>query len=283
MISSKKCLRAGILGLWAAGTIWAASPQPEAQAAPAQSKVALAVLTFDGDQTTTEQQRAMLSDRLQMELMRTGKFTVLDRSKMGEILNEQGFQQSGACTNSDCQVEMGQMLGVEKLVTGKVVSFGPVWSLSANLIDVGSGRIETSAAQDVRGELFDVLGKGCPSLADQLAAGDDSVAVRKAQARAAATAAKGSSGRSSTLKWALSGGMIAAGIGMGAFGYLMNKEIQDKSDAYHALGSTATSTEFNDAREAAQKAQDEKGTLRTLGYAVGGAAFAGGLAVAIWF
>jgi len=221
-----------------------------------------------------------------MELIKSGRFVVLDRSKMGEILKEQGFQQSGACTSSDCQVELGQMLGVEKMVTGKVVNFGPVWSISANLIDVGSGRIDISVAEDVRGELFDVLGKGCPSLADQLSAGqvDPKILAEQAQARAAARAAGGSGGkRSSTLKWVLAGGMLATGLGMGAFGYLQNQKLQEKIDAYDNLPSGTSAAAFDKARTEAEDAEKQNGLLRTVGYAAGGAAFAGGLVVAIWF
>ena len=133
------------------------------------TKTHIAVLTFEGDESTKPAQRAMLSDRMQEELIASGQFVVLDRAKIDEILREQGFQNSGACTSSECQVEVGKLLGVEKLVSGKVVSFDPVWTLSASLTDVGSGMIEQSVSTSVRGELFEVLDKGCPALARQIA------------------------------------------------------------------------------------------------------------------
>jgi curli biogenesis system outer membrane secretion channel CsgG len=161
--------------------------------AQTSSKPHIAVLTFEGDESTKPAQRAMLSDRMQAELIASGKFVVLDRAKIDEILREQGFQASGACTSSECQVEVGKLLGVEKLVSGKVVSFDPVWTLSASLTDVGSGAIEQSVNTSVEGRLFDVLDKGCPALARQIAgkfSGGGAAADAAADAKAAASEKK---------------------------------------------------------------------------------------------
>jgi hypothetical protein len=286
--SMNKVLKTGLLGvLLSFVPLWSAEPsvdpvtKPEASAKP-PTKRNLAVLTFDGDETTTPQQRAMLSDRLQMELIKSGKYVVLERSKMSEILNEQGFQQSGACTNNECQVEMGQVLGVDKMVTGKVVNFGPVWSISASLIDVATGRIDISVAEDIRGELFDVLGKGCPSLADQLTAGE--MSADEIKAREAARAAQGgSSSKSSGTKWIVAGSLFATAVGLGVFGFLQNQAIQEKIDAYNDLNANNSDADFDKARKEAEDAESDKGMLRTIGYAAGGAALAGGIVVSIWF
>jgi TolB-like protein len=264
-----------------------------ATAAPS-AKPNIAVLTFEGDATSTPEQRAAISDRLQMELIKSGAFRVLDRSKVDEILREQGFQQAGVCSGTECQVEVGKLLGVEKLIGGKVVNFGDAWSLSATLTDVGSGQIEVSEAEDVQGKLFDVLSKGCPTLAYKLAgvpaphsggaATLSADSLRQAQAAAAATqsaaAAKASKAKSSAFKWILGGGMLAAGAGMVAFGYLQDKAVTDKIDEFNALPADA---DFTAARADVQATKDEKIPLRNLGYGLGAASLLGGLTVVIVF
>jgi len=89
-----------------------------------------------------------LSDRMRVELFNTGKFTVLERGQMDVILQEQGFQQTGVCSESDCIVEMGQLLGVDRMVAGSVGKLGNVYIVTVRLIDMESGRIVTTKSVD---------------------------------------------------------------------------------------------------------------------------------------
>lgn len=88
-----------------------------------------------------------LSNRLRTELFKTGKFNVIERSRVDEILKEQGFQQTG-CTNATCAVEVGQLIGVEKIVVGNVDKVGQIYSIDIRMVDVGTARIEKVAAED---------------------------------------------------------------------------------------------------------------------------------------
>ena len=54
---------------------------------------------------------ATLTDRLQSEMVNTNAIIMVERNQMEEILNEQGFQQSG-CTSAECAAEVGALLGV---------------------------------------------------------------------------------------------------------------------------------------------------------------------------
>jgi tetratricopeptide (TPR) repeat protein len=47
-----------------------------------------------------------LTNRLRSELFKTGRYNMLERGKMNEILDEQGFQMTG-CTASECIIEAG--------------------------------------------------------------------------------------------------------------------------------------------------------------------------------
>jgi len=100
-----------------------------------------------------------LTNRLRVELFRTGRFVVLERAKMNEILNEQGFQETG-CTTSDCLIEVGQLLNMQQMVSGSVSKFSDVYSIELRIFDVATGAIVGAAVEDVTGSLSNVLTSG---------------------------------------------------------------------------------------------------------------------------
>jgi curli biogenesis system outer membrane secretion channel CsgG len=89
-------------------------------AAADNKKLNIAVTTIKNASGVTEGEVELLADRLRAELFNTGAVNVMEREQMQEILKEQGFQQSGACNDEACLVQMGQMLGVQKLVSGSL-------------------------------------------------------------------------------------------------------------------------------------------------------------------
>lgn len=65
---------------------------------------------------------SIISERLRSALFSTGTFDVIERNAMSSILAEQGFQASGACSEAECIIEIGQLLGVTQMVAGIAVS-----------------------------------------------------------------------------------------------------------------------------------------------------------------
>ena len=65
---------------------------------------------FVGDKSVTAEQLNFITGKFAGELMNTQVFHMLDRGQMDYILKEQGFQQTGTCNSSECQVQMGQLL-----------------------------------------------------------------------------------------------------------------------------------------------------------------------------
>jgi len=121
----------------------------------------LAVLDLDGTANLTMEETKTISDRLESEIQGTGTASLLERRKMQEILSEQGFQQSGVCDASNCQVQVGQLLGVDQVITGSVGKVGNVYTLNVKLIDVQTGAILRSHVVDVDGDLSKLLVYGC--------------------------------------------------------------------------------------------------------------------------
>ncbi|HSQ41923.1 MAG TPA: PEGA domain-containing protein [Fibrobacteraceae bacterium] len=112
----------------------------------------------------------ILTDRLRGELMGTGVFRVMERSQMDAILSEQSFQQSGACNSSECQVKVGQLLSVDRMVVGSIgLLGGDLYTISARLLDVGSGEVVITANTQYKGDISEVLSQLIPEVARKLA------------------------------------------------------------------------------------------------------------------
>jgi curli biogenesis system outer membrane secretion channel CsgG len=136
--------------------------KPASSQAPAQTspkKINVAVINLKSSSGVTAGEADLISDRLRGELFNTGKVNVMERDQMQEILKEQGFQQSGACSNEACMVEMGQLLGVENLVTGSLGKVGSMFLVNLRIIDVKTAKITKVVSKDVKGSIEDVVGE----------------------------------------------------------------------------------------------------------------------------
>lgn len=239
----------------------------------AQKQTHVAVISFVGDKTVSPEQLNFLTGKFASELMRTNVYKVLDRGKMDYILKEQGFQQSGACNTSECQVQMGQLLGVDAIVGGNLVRFGSKYAFRAELIDVGSGLVLYSAEVEESGELEDVYGSLCKRAAEDLArnvnapvASQNAIAVPESQSQveldAGIPAIPTKSGLSTKRKIALAlwgGTLLGAGTG-----YYMDTKVDQYLDDYN--------TAFKAQNYAETKAAYDNGnsatSLRNISYGV---------------
>jgi FKBP-type peptidyl-prolyl cis-trans isomerase len=97
-----------------------------------------------------------LTDSVRREIMKSGKYEVMDRGNMDKILKEQAFQMTG-CTTKECAVEAGQMLGVGKIVVGSVSLVGKTYFLSLSLVNIESGKVELVEDQECKCEVDDLI------------------------------------------------------------------------------------------------------------------------------
>lgn len=125
------------------------------------TKPNVAVIDFTGDQTVTPEQLSYITGKMASELVTSDQFTVLDRSRMDYILKEQGFQQSGACDSKECRVQVGQLLGVDFIVAGTLVKFGPTYIVRIDYIDVETGKIVKSVDLQKKGDLYEIVNDLC--------------------------------------------------------------------------------------------------------------------------
>ncbi len=116
----------------------------------AEAKRTVAVLDFEGLGISEDQTKG-LTNRLRGLLVETGDYRVIERGKMQDILDEQGFQLSG-CTSEGCLVEVGQLLGVQLMLAGSITRINDkFYSVDMRLINIETGAIENTATHDEEG------------------------------------------------------------------------------------------------------------------------------------
>lgn len=138
--------------------------------APALAGTA-ALLPLQG-KSVTQDDADILTDALINELSRTGSFQMMERSQMDQVLKEQGFQQSGACDQGQCAVEMGRLLGIQTMMTGSIGKLGDTYVLSTRMVDVKTGAILKSSSRNLKGSISDCLSDLLPAVARDLAKGE---------------------------------------------------------------------------------------------------------------
>jgi len=135
--------------------------------AVSQESTSIAILSLQGNGISAAE-ADVLTDELRTVLVQTGRFNVLERNNMESILQEQGFQMSG-CTSSECAVEAGKLLGVQKMIAGSVGKLGALYNISVRIFDVETGRIEKTESKRHSGsveQLLDVMKEICYALSD---------------------------------------------------------------------------------------------------------------------
>lgn len=81
-----------------------------------------------------------LADTLTTSFYKTKIFTVLERSKMNEIIKEQKFQLTG-CTKTECAVEIGKILNVKYMVVGSIAKIGKEYTVNIRIVSVESSEV----------------------------------------------------------------------------------------------------------------------------------------------
>lgn len=135
-------------------------------AKPAEKEL-VAVLDFQATGATREQAIAV-ADVVRQRLLESGRFRLVEREMMDKILQEQAFQQTG-CTSQECAAQVGKILGVRKMINGKLSKVGEkTWVLSGTMTDVETAETLRAATVTKEGEFITVLEDGTASLTVRL-------------------------------------------------------------------------------------------------------------------
>lgn len=120
-------------------------------------KRTVGVLELNSTGGISKTETSALTNRFRAMLVQTESFVVLERDKMNEILKEQDFISSDNCNTAECAVQIGQLLGVEKMIGGDIGKVGNTYTIDMRLVDVKTGAIEKSVSNDFKGEVDGLL------------------------------------------------------------------------------------------------------------------------------
>ena len=103
------------------------------------SPPAIAILDFEG-MGISAGEALTLSKRIETRLVQLGRHKVIERGQMKRILQEQDFQSLG-CTDEECAVEIGQLIGAQQMLAGSIGMVGTVYTIDLKIIDVATGQV----------------------------------------------------------------------------------------------------------------------------------------------
>ena len=82
-----------------------------------------------------------VAEILRTELVRFGEYTVIERGRLNQILNEQAFQHTGA-VDTETAVEIGNMTGADYVITGSIIKTGNIYIINSRLINAETGVVK---------------------------------------------------------------------------------------------------------------------------------------------
>ena len=84
-----------------------------------QAQMAVSILDFEGEDVEEKVLKACFN-QLEESLSQSNRFTIIEKGKRDELLEEQKIQNTGIC-DADCAVEIGQLIGAEYLMLGNII------------------------------------------------------------------------------------------------------------------------------------------------------------------
>ena len=97
----------------------------------------VAILDFEGQGVDTSEVQT-ITERMRTEINNTNAVRLIERKAVEKIIQEQGFQQAG-CTTDECAAEVGQLLGVQFMISGSIGKMGKSYTIDAKMFSVATG------------------------------------------------------------------------------------------------------------------------------------------------
>jgi curli biogenesis system outer membrane secretion channel CsgG len=115
------------------------------------AKARVAIMNFENNSTWSwwgDNLGAAAADELTTQLVKTGKFTVIERTQLASILAEQNLGASGLVTQATA-AKIGKLLGVQLIMTGSITQFS-IQRTSVGGFGVGGSYSNAESKLDVR-------------------------------------------------------------------------------------------------------------------------------------
>ena len=122
---------------------------------PGAGKPTVAILDFEGRGVSLQEVQT-LSERMRTEIGNTNAVRLIERKAVDKIMEEQGFQQSG-CTTDECASEVGQLLGVQYMISGAIGIMGNTYTIDAKMFSVETGETVLTKSVSYEGDISGLL------------------------------------------------------------------------------------------------------------------------------
>jgi TolB-like protein len=110
----------------------------------------IAVLAFSTN-GASDMEATVAADLIRNEIVNLGTnfYNVIDRQYVNKVMGEHAFAATGI-TSAEGAAAIGRMMNAQKVVTGTLTKMMDTYFVSANLIDVETGKIESAASGDYK-------------------------------------------------------------------------------------------------------------------------------------
>ena len=115
-------------------------------------------------------------------MVKVGKYNVVERGKIDEILKEQKLQISGCV--EECLIDVGKILGAKQIILGSVGKLGSVYTISVKLVDANSGELLKTSDFDTERGLGALSTVGMKKVALEIANQESKVSPNELKDRA---------------------------------------------------------------------------------------------------
>jgi hypothetical protein len=113
---------------------------------------------------------ARASGVLRDEVGSRGRYEVVDSTRLARAV-ESSTSNGERCNTTRCALDVGRALGADRVLTARLTKIStPVWFLSAQLVDVATGRVVKSEEFELKGVPADIVPKGLAVLARRISA-----------------------------------------------------------------------------------------------------------------
>ena len=119
------------------------------------TKPTVAILDFEGQGVDASEVQT-LSERMRTEIGNTNAVRLIERKAVEKIMMEQGLQQSG-CTTDECAAEVGQLLGVQFMISGSIGKMGKSYTIDCKMFSVETGETVRTKSATHKGDVSGLL------------------------------------------------------------------------------------------------------------------------------
>ncbi len=117
------------------------------------SRIPIAVLDFEPKGAVDPQTADFVTERIRIEMFRTGKYKILERHDMKKILDEKKLELSGL-SGSEYAIKIGEFLSARKIMLGSVTLIDSKYYINMRIVEVQSGIMDygdTGTSESISG------------------------------------------------------------------------------------------------------------------------------------